>query len=155
MKIRKNLRLFSIALLLICLLTFVFSCQSNQQEQNKTISVELLDIRHDEVKRVGMVIKIRPENLESYKALHADTVNGVRDLLTKYNLRNFSIFLIQLEDSNNYEFGYYEYWGNNFEEDMENLNNEPRNKGWPSSIIVAISFRRKPIPGKVKEQCAG
>jgi L-rhamnose mutarotase len=130
MKNRNNFSLLYLAPLSILMLTVFSSCQNSQQAQNNIISDDLLDVGHDEVKRVGMVIKIRPENLESYKALHADTVSGVRDLLTKYNLRNFSIFLTQLEDGNYYEFGYYEYWGSDFETDMEMLNNEPRNKAW-------------------------
>ena len=35
-----------------------------------------------EIKRVGMVIKIKPEFIDEYKALHADSNAGVRDLLT-------------------------------------------------------------------------
>jgi len=35
------------------------------------------------VKRVGMVIGIKPEKIAQYKELHADSNHGVRDLLTK------------------------------------------------------------------------
>jgi len=83
-----------------------------------------------EVKRVGMVIKIKPEFIEEYKALHADSNTGVRDLLTEANMRNFSIFLHQLDDGNWYEFGYYEYTGDDFEADMAKLDAHPRNKEW-------------------------
>ena len=68
-----------------------------------------------EVKRIGMVIKLKPEVLTEYKRLHADSYSGVRDLLTKYNMRNFNIFLHQLDDGNWYEFGYYEYVGDDYE----------------------------------------
>ncbi len=54
------------------------------------------------------------------RQLHSDTNAGVRDLLREANMHNFSIFLIQLEDGNWYEFGYYEYTGKDFETDMEN-----------------------------------
>jgi len=53
----------------------------------------------------------------------------VRDLLGKYHLRNFSIFLHQIAGKW-YEFGYYEYRGDDFEEDMRKLSAEPRNKAW-------------------------
>ena len=33
------------------------------------------------VRRVGMVIGIKPEKISAYKALHADSNSGVRDLL--------------------------------------------------------------------------
>ena len=83
-----------------------------------------------EVKRVGMVIKIKPECIEEYKAIHSDSNAGVRDLLIEANMRNFSIFLHQLDDGNWYEFGYYEYTGDDFEGDMAKLEANPRNIEW-------------------------
>ena len=82
------------------------------------------------IKRVGMVIKLKEESLAEYKKLHTNGNTGVRDLLTKYNLHNFSIFLTQLEDGNYYEFGYYEYTGEDFDRDMKTLSEEPRNIEW-------------------------
>jgi L-rhamnose mutarotase len=63
---------------------------------------------HQPVKRVGMVTGIRPEKIAEYKALHADSNAGVRDLLGKYHMHNFSIFLQEI-DGKWFEFGYYEY----------------------------------------------
>jgi len=82
-----------------------------------------------EVKCVGMVIGIRPEAIPKYKEIHADDNPGVRDLLTKYNMHNFSIFLHEI-DGKFYEFGYYEYTGKDFEADMAKLSAEPRNIEW-------------------------
>ena len=81
------------------------------------------------VKRVGMVIGIHPEHIDEYKRLHADDNSGVRDLLRKYHMQNFSIFLAEI-DGKWYEFGYYEYTGKNFEADMSELAKEPRNIEW-------------------------
>jgi len=82
-----------------------------------------------EVKRVGMVVGIKPEMIAEYKALHTDSNAGVRDLLTKYNMHNFSIFLQEI-DGKWYEFGYYEYKGDDFDADMAKLDAEPRNTEW-------------------------
>ena len=82
-----------------------------------------------EVKRVGMVIGLRADKLEHYKSLHADSNKGVRDLLTKYHMQNFSIFVHEI-DGKLYEFGYYEYTGKDFAGDMAKLDAEPRNKTW-------------------------
>ena len=49
------------------------------------------------VKRIGMVIGIDPERIEEYKKLHADGYAGVRDLLNKYHMHNFSIFIKQFD----------------------------------------------------------
>jgi L-rhamnose mutarotase len=80
-------------------------------------------------KRVGMVIGIHPEHIAEYKRLHADGHPGVRDLLRKYHMRNFSIFLTEI-GGKWYEFGYYEYTGNDFEADMAELARDPRNIEW-------------------------
>ncbi|MCG7852716.1 MAG: L-rhamnose mutarotase [Methanosarcinaceae archaeon] len=93
--------------------------------------VVLAGCQHAKVKRVGMVIGIKPEKIAQYKELHADSNPGVRDLLTKYHMHNFSIYLQEI-DGKYYEFGCYEYTGNDFEADMAKLDAEPRNKEWLS-----------------------
>ena len=84
------------------------------------------------VRRVGMVIVVKPERIAEYKALHADSNPGVRGLLRQYHLRNFSIYMHQLDDGKYYLFGYYENEGTDFETDMAKLDAEPRNKEWNS-----------------------
>ena len=105
-------------ILLILINTFA-SCDQDNKRGGEAVT-----------KRLGMVIKLKEESLAEYKKLHADGTIGVRDLLTKYNLHNFSIFLTQLEDGNYYEFGYYEYTGEDFDRDMGALSEEPRNIEW-------------------------
>jgi L-rhamnose mutarotase len=93
--------------------------------------VVLAGCEQTRVKRVGMVIGIKPEKIAEYKELHADSNPGVRDLLNKYHMHNFSIYLHEI-DGKYYEFGYYEYTGSDFEADMAELAAEPRNKEWLS-----------------------
>ena len=97
---------------------------------------------HIEVKRVGMVTQLRSDKLEEYKRLHADSNAGVRDLLSKYHMENFSIFLQQI-DGKWYEFGYYEYTGKNFEADMTTMAKEPRNIEW----LKVCDPMQTPLPG--------
>jgi L-rhamnose mutarotase len=84
--------------------------------------------KNRQVKRLGMVIGIKPEQIEAYKRLH--TGPGVRELLRRANIHNFSIFIRQLEDGKFYEFAYYEYTGNDYEADMAWLAAQPANKEW-------------------------
>ena len=49
------------------------------------------------IQRFGMVVGIDPDVIDEYKELHADSNPGVRDLLTKYNMQNFSIYLHEIE----------------------------------------------------------
>ncbi len=118
---RENMIKVASALLVIVFLSgLINGCRSNSGEQASTKNI----------KRVGMVIKIKPEYIDEYKAIHSSSNAGVRDLLTKANMHNFSIFLHQLDDGNWYEFGYYEYTGEDFEADMEELDKHPRNIEW-------------------------
>ena len=90
--------------------------------------------RHQgQVKRVGMVIGIKPDKISAYEALHASSNPGVRDLLNKYHMHNFSIFIHQLDDGRYYLFGYYEYTGDDHQGDMKKLAAETRNQQWLSS----------------------
>ena len=95
------------------------------------------------VKRVGMVIELDGSKIDEYKALHASGNPGVRDLLGKYHMRNFSIFLHEI-GGRYYEFGYYEYSGNDFEADMARLAAEPRNEAW----LKICDPMQIPLPGE-------
>lgn len=103
-------------------LLFIIACCNNKESIDREW--------HENVKRVGMVVKIKKEMLEEYKKLHDDNNPGVRKLLMNYNMRNFSIYLVQLADGEWYEFGYYEYWGEDLEADMAKLGDETENKKW-------------------------
>ena len=94
-------------------------------------------------KRVGMVIELEADKIDEYKALHADTNPGVRDLLRKYHIRNLSIFLREI-GGRWYEFGYYEYTGDDYEADMARLAAEPRNKEW----LELCDPMQIPLPGE-------
>jgi len=83
--------------------------------------------------RIGMVIGIKPDRISAYEALHAASNAGVRDLLTKYHMHNFSIFIHQLDDGKYYLFGYYEYTGTDYKGDMAKHAAEPRNQQWLST----------------------
>ena len=98
----------------------------------------------NDVQRVGMVIGLRDEMAGPYRALHADDEPGVRDLLRRYNLRNFSIFLHRLPDGRLYEFAYFEYVGDDLDADMAALNAEPRNLAW----LTRCDPMQLPLPGE-------
>jgi L-rhamnose mutarotase len=88
------------------------------------------NIIREKSKRLGMVVGIDPEKISEYKNLHAQNNLGVRDILIKYHMHHFSIFLQQMPDQKWYEFGYFEYTGNNYEMDMEEMAKEPRIVEW-------------------------
>jgi L-rhamnose mutarotase len=106
------------------LVSFLFSCAQRIEEQSEVESEKKVE------KRIGMVIGIKPEKIDEYKELHADSNPGVRDLLTMANIESFSIFLHQFDDGRYYLFGYYEYTGTDFEKDMAELAQKERNVAW-------------------------
>ena len=71
--------------------------------------------------RVGMIIGIKPDKISAYEALHAASNQGVRDLLDKYHMHNFSIYIQKMDESHYYLFAYYEYTGNNYKQDMDTM----------------------------------
>src|SRR5262245_14188780 len=77
-----------------------------------------------------MVVGIKREHIDEYQRIHADNYPGVRDLLAKYHLHNFNIFLQRMPDGHWYEFAYYEYTGEDFDADMAALDSETRNVEW-------------------------
>lgn len=84
----------------------------------------------ESIKRVGIVIGTKPDMMGLYRRVHRHDSGGVRDLLCKYNIHNFSIFIRRLDDGQEYLFGYYEYTGCDYDADMARLAAEPRNKEW-------------------------
>jgi L-rhamnose mutarotase len=94
--------------------------------------------------RTGMLIGVKPDQISAYEALHAASNPGVRDLLDKYHMNNFSIYIHKMDDSHYYLFAYYEYTGNDYKADMEAMAKEPRNKTWLSKTDAM----QIPLPGQ-------
>ncbi len=117
-----------------------FGCSDGEAIEEKAAAAEAAV--EGPVKRVGMVVGIKPDLIDQYKELHADSHPGVRDLLSKYHMQNFSIYLEQIGDQW-YEFGYYEYTGHDYEGDMARLAREPRNIEW----LEMCNPMQIPLPG--------
>ena len=79
------------------------------------------------MKRMGMVIGIRPEKIAEYKRLHAETWPEILAKISDCNIRNYSIFLREPE---NLLFGYWEYHGADFEADAAKMAADPVTQRW-------------------------
>ncbi|MCH7556572.1 MAG: L-rhamnose mutarotase [Planctomycetes bacterium] len=82
------------------------------------------------VTRYGSVIGLKPEKLEEYKELHANVWPGVLKKIKECNIRNYSIYLGELEEDKYYLFGYFEYIGDDFEADMAKMAADPTTQKW-------------------------
>ncbi|MEX2564596.1 MAG: L-rhamnose mutarotase [Cyclobacteriaceae bacterium] len=79
--------------------------------------------------RYGMVTGIKPEKIAYYKELHANTWEGVLKKIKEANIENYSIYIQKIEDKY-YLFSYYEYVGNNYEEDMKKIAADTTTQRW-------------------------
>lgn len=77
------------------------------------------------MKRIGEMIKVRPEKLEEYKAYHANPWPEVTAMIEACNIRNYSIFY-----RGDYLFAYYEYVGEDFAADMTKMAADPKTQEW-------------------------
>jgi L-rhamnose mutarotase len=77
------------------------------------------------MKRFGQVIGIRPEGIEKYERLHADVWPEVLKTIHECNIRNYSIFRY-----GDLLFSYFEYIGDDYEEDMAKMEADPKTQEW-------------------------
>lgn len=77
------------------------------------------------MKRYGLVIRVRPEALEKYKAYHAAVWPEVLETIARCNIRNYSIFL-----RDGYLFAYFEYHGRDYAADMAKMAADPKTQEW-------------------------
>jgi L-rhamnose mutarotase len=81
------------------------------------------------VKRFGMVTGLKPEKLAYYRQLHAAAWPGVLKKVKECNIRNYSIYLKEI-DGKPYLFSYFEYTGDNFDADMKKMAADSTTRRW-------------------------
>jgi len=79
--------------------------------------------------RYGSVIGLRPEKMDEYKKLHAAVWPDVLKMIRECNIRNYSIYLAQL-DGKYFLFSYFEYTGKDFKADMAKMAADPTTQKW-------------------------
>ena len=77
------------------------------------------------MKRMGQVLKVRPDKVKRYKELHAAVWPEVQKMISLCNIRNYSIFL-----RGGYLFAYFEYHGDDYEADMARMAEDPVTQEW-------------------------
>ncbi|HEY5457042.1 MAG TPA: L-rhamnose mutarotase [Acidothermaceae bacterium] len=77
------------------------------------------------MQRFGWVIGLRPEHRHEYLTLHADVWPDVEAMLTRANIRNYTIFV-----HGNLLFSYYEYCGIDHDADLARIAADPQTQRW-------------------------
>lgn len=83
----------------------------------------------DEVRRLGSVIELAPEQEKRYRQLHADVWPGVLARLHRSCIRNYSIFIAPI-GGKTYLFSYFEYFGSDLAEDMAKIAADSTTRKW-------------------------
>lgn len=83
----------------------------------------------DGIQRFGAVIGLKPEMEALYRELHANAWESVLACLAKHHIRNYSIFITELEGKK-YLFSYLEYTGSDYEHDMRAVAADPETQRW-------------------------
>jgi L-rhamnose mutarotase len=98
------------------------------------------------MKRFGMVLGLRPEKVEEYKKLHAAVWPDVLKMIQACHIRNYSIYLKEVEKGRFYLFSYFEYDGRDFAADMAKMAADPVTQRWWSHCKPCQS----PVPTRAK-----
>lgn len=77
------------------------------------------------MRRLGMVLRLKPDAIEQYKAYHAAVWPEVLDMIRECNIRNYSIFL-----KDNYLFSYFEYHGTEIRADWAKMAAHRKTQEW-------------------------
>lgn len=77
------------------------------------------------MQRFGQVVGIKAEHLEEYTRLHADVWPEVLRKISECNIRNYSIF-----HHEGLLFAYFEYHGDDFENDMAAMAADEATQRW-------------------------
>ena len=86
-------------------------------------------VEASQVRRIGQVIGVRPEWVESYKYIHANPWPEVMAAIKRGNIRNYPIYLSKIGEAF-YIFGYMEYVGKDFDADMAEVDGDPATQAW-------------------------
>jgi L-rhamnose mutarotase len=82
------------------------------------------------VQRYGMVIGIKPEKIDDYRKLHAAAWPGVLAKIKECHIRNYSIYLREVDKGQYLLFSYFEYTGDDFAVDMARMAADPETQRW-------------------------
>jgi len=82
------------------------------------------------MQRYGWVIGLKKQKVEEYKRLHAAVWPDVLEMIRDCNIRNYSIYLREMDDGRLYLFSYFEYGGEDFDADMARMAADETTRKW-------------------------
>jgi len=86
--------------------------------------------RPKQVIRLGSVVGLKREKVDQYVILHRHVWPEILERIRKSNIRNYSIYMGELDDDRLYLFAYMEYVGDDLEADMQAVADDPISREW-------------------------
>ncbi len=77
------------------------------------------------MKRVGQLIRVKPDKIEEYKAYHKAIWPTVAKMISECNITNYSIY-----HHDGLLFSYFEYVGEDYEADMAKMAADAETQKW-------------------------
>ena len=99
--------------------------------------------------RLGWVGRLKPDMVQKYVDLHADTWPAVLRRNKDCNLQNYSIFHKKLPAGEHLLFSYVEYTGSDFAADMERMAADPEVQRWWAECKPCFEQIEDLPPGEV------
>jgi L-rhamnose mutarotase len=96
------------------------------------------------MKRFGMTIKLKPGSETLYKQYHAAVWPDVLKKITECDIRNYSIFF-----KDNMLFSYFEYHGNEMEDDWAKMAADPKTQEW----WAVMKPMQEPLASRADGEC--
>lgn len=114
----------------------MLSCENKKDGSQSTVTKKASpgktgdkDTTAHVVQRFGMVTGLKADRIDYYKKLHAAAWPGVLKEIKQCNIQNYSIYLQKLEGKY-FLFSYFEYVGENFEDDMKKMAEDSTTQRW-------------------------
>ncbi|MFE6740189.1 L-rhamnose mutarotase [Streptomyces tubercidicus] len=95
------------------------------------------------MRRVAQVIRVRPEMLDEYRALHRDVPQPVLDQLRRCHIANYSIHLL-----GDRLFSYFEYHGDDLAADLALMAADEATQAWWKLTAPCQQPVREAAPGE-------
>ena len=95
------------------------------------------------MKRFAQTIQLKPEGAYEYIRQHAAVWPPVLQMITQCNIRNYSIFMKDMT-----LFAYFEYTGNNFENDMALMASNVETQRWWDVVKPLMLPDENRLPGE-------
>ena len=101
------------------------------------------------MQRIGWVGRLKPDMVDKYVELHANTWPGVLEKIKDCNIQNYSIFHKKMSAGEHLLFSYLEYTGDNFEADMEKMAADEKTQRWWAECKPCFEPMEGLPPGEV------